>query len=128
VAITLISLVQTTLLGGRYGSLIPRLAPHKSGLRLKRLVKISTTTGFRSNLAVISYGECRYVPSSALSSIYHYHFLCTKNSYFYSNGLAQVLISHLALFLVRFDLIEFKQFIGAGFYLNCVEKMICMVF
>jgi hypothetical protein len=56
----LISLVQTTLLGGRYGSLIPRLAHHKSGLRLKRLVKISTTTGFKSNLAVISYGECRY--------------------------------------------------------------------
>jgi len=114
---TLISLVQTTLLGGRYGSLILRLAPHKSGLRLKRLVKISTTTGFRSNLAVISYGECRYVPSSSLSSIYHYHFFVLKIATFNS-----------PLFLVRFDFIEFKQFIEVGFYQNFVEKMFCMVF
>jgi hypothetical protein len=66
---TLISSVQTTLLGGRYGSLILMLAPHKSGLELNRLVKISTTTGFRSNLTVISYGECRYPHLLSLQNI-----------------------------------------------------------
>jgi hypothetical protein len=29
---------------------------------------------------------------------------------------------------LRFDFIEFKQFIGAGFFTNRVEKMFCMVF
>ena len=79
-AITPIFTAPTTTWEDRRGNLILMQAPLKSELRLKKLVKISTTIGTMSSPVLTSSGKCRYklTATSSMTSCFFYHILLPR--------------------------------------------------